>query len=181
MIVAQVKALAKFLLKGIALLLALLILLYAGFKLWEYQTIESKRAENVAQQKRLKNQFEDLARDQASYIPLMVGTSSLDYVQRGNGEFIFSYLLGSNYKLYQELMEDSGQIIYVGKQILGSGCKKQGCGDGEAAFVIDPESSKYYAAISHERQGRVLRHRRWCASPSSVSKWHGSQVSEGAK
>ena len=181
MIVAQVKALAKFLLKGIALLLALLILLYAGFKLWEYQTIESKRAENVAQQKRLKNQFEDLARDQASYIPLMVGTSSLDYVQRGNGEFIFSYLLGSNYKLYQELMEDSGQIIYVGKQVLGSGCKKQGCGDGEAAFVIDPESSKYYAAISHDGKVEYYGIDDGAPAPAAFQKWHGSQVSEGAK
>jgi hypothetical protein len=181
MIVAQVKALAKFVLKGIALLLTLLILLYAAFKLWEFQTIESKRAENVALQNRLKNQFEDLTRDQASYIPLMVGTSSLDYVQRGNGEIIFSYLLGSNYKLYQELMQDSGQIIYVGKQILGSGCKKQGCSDGEAAFVIDPESSKYYAAINQDGKVEYYGIEDGAPAPAAFQQWHGSQVSEGAK
>ncbi|WP_173955308.1 hypothetical protein [Polynucleobacter tropicus] len=178
---AQVKALAKFILKGVALLLVLLVLLYAAFKLWEYQAIETKRAENVAIQNRLKNQFEDLTRDQASYIPLVVGGSSLDYVQQGNGEFIFSYLLGSNYKLYQELMEDSAQIIYVGKQILGSGCKKQGCSDGEAAFVVDPESSKYYAAISYGGKVEYYGIEDGALAPAAFQQWHGSHAAEGAK
>lgn len=181
MIVAQVKAFAKFVLKGIVLFIVLLILLYAGFKAWEYQTIESKRAERIAQQNRLKNQFEDLIRDQASYIPLMVGSSSLDYVQKGNGEFIFTYLLGSNYKLYQELMEDSGQIVYVGKQILGSGCKKQGCAEGEAAFVVDPESNRYYAAISQDGKVEYYGLEDGSLAPVAFQKWHGSQITEGAK
>ncbi|QWD64596.1 hypothetical protein [Polynucleobacter sp. MWH-UH2A] len=178
---AKVKAFAKFVLKGVALFIILLILLYAGFKAWEYQTVESKRAENVAHQNRLKNQYEDLARDQVSYIPLMVGSPSLDYVQRGNGESIFAYLLGSNYKLYQELMEDSGQIVYVGKQILGAGCKKQGCADGEAAFVVDPESSRYYAAINQDGKVEYYGIEDGSPAPVAFQKWHGSQTIEGAK
>jgi hypothetical protein len=181
MIVAQVKAFAKFILKGIVLFIVLLVLLYAGFKGWEFQSIESKRAEHVAQQNRLKNQFEDLARDQVSYIPLMVGGSSLDYVQKGNGEFIFSFLLGSNYKLYQELMEDSGQIIYVGKQIFGSGCKKQGCADGEAAFVVDPGSGKYYAAISRDSKVEYYGIEDGSQIPAAFQKWHGNLSVEGVK
>jgi len=181
MIVAKLKALAKLVLKGVAILLLLLILLYAGFKIWEYQDLESKQAEKIALRHRLKVQYEDLARDQAAYAPLVVGSSSLDYIQRGNGEPIFTYLLGADFKLYQNLMEDSVPIIYVGKQILGSGCKKQGCGEGEAAFVIDLDSSKYFAAINQGGKVVFFGIEEGAPIPAAFQKWHGSQTSGDVK
>lgn len=181
MIVAQLKALAKFIFKGIAFLLALLILSYAGFKFWEYQAVEGKLAEKTAFQNRQKNKFESIVRDEASYAPLMVGTSSLDYVLRSNRDFIFSYLLAANYKAFQEAMEDSVQIIYVGKQILGSGCKKQACNEAESAFVIDPETGQFFAAIS--QNGKVIYYgvEEGKSIPLAFTKWHGGQTAEAAK
>jgi hypothetical protein len=181
MIVAKLKALAKFIFKCIAILLALLILLYVGFKVWDYQVIEIAQSEKRAAQNRQKNKFEDLSRDQAAYAPLMVGSSSLDYVRGGNREFIFTYLLGSDFKIYQELMEDSGQIVYVGKQILGSGCKKQFCKEAEAAFVIDPESGKFYAAINQNNELHYYGIEDRSPIPLAFEKWHGTQAAGGAK
>ena len=181
MIVATVKALAKFILKGIAILLALLVLLYAGFKVWEYQTIESDRAEKVAIQNRQKIKFEDLARDEVSYVPLMVGIPSLEYVQGGNRDFIFSYLLAADYKVFQDAMEDSAQIIYVGKQILGSGCKKQGCSEAESAFMIDPDSGQYFAAINQAGKVSYYGLEEGKPIPPAFAKWHGSQTTEAEK
>ncbi|MBU3555008.1 hypothetical protein [Polynucleobacter sp. UB-Piko-W3] len=181
MIVAKAKALAKIILKGIAILLALLILLYAGFKFWEYQTIEGKRAEKTAFLNQQKTKFEDFIRDEVSYAPLMVGTSSLEYVQRGNRDFIFSYLLAADYKAFQNAMEDSVPMIYVGKQILGSGCKKQACSEAEAAFVIDPDSGKYYAALSQDGKTVYYGVEDGKSTPAAFEKWHGNQTSGGAK
>ena len=181
MMLAKLKVLAKFIFKGVALLLLLLILSYAGFKFWEYLSVEGKRAEKTAFQNRQKNKFEGIVRDESSYAPLMVGTSSLDYVLRGNRDFIFSYLLAANYKAFQEAMEDSAQIIYVGKQILGSGCKKQACSEAEAAFVIDPESGQFFAAIS--QNGKVIYYgiEEGKSIPLAFTKWHGGQTSEANK
>lgn len=181
MIVAKAKALAKIILKGIAILLALLILLYAGFKFWEYQATEGKRAEKTAFQNQQKTKFEDFIRDEISYAPLMVGTSSLEYVLRGNRDFIFSYLLAADYKAFQNAMEDSVPMIYVGKQILGSGCKKQACSEAEAAFVIDPDSGKYYAAISQDGKAVYYGVEEGKSIPAAFEKWRGSQGLGGAK
>jgi len=181
MIVAKLKALAKFVIKSIAFLLALLILSYVGFKFWEYQVVEEKQAQKTAYQKQQKNKYEGFTRDEAAYAPLMVGTSSLEYVQRGNRDFIFSYLLGADYKIFQEAMEDSAQIVYVGKQILGSGCKKRACGDFESAFVIDPDNGQYYAAINQNGKAVYYGISDGQQIPLAFTKWHGSQTAEVAK
>ena len=78
-------------------------------------------------------------------------------------------------------MEDSVPMIYVGKQILGSGCKKQACSEAEAAFVIDPDSGKYYAAINQD--GKVIYYgtEEGKPIPSGFEKWRGSQGLGGAK
>lgn len=181
MIVAKAKALAKFILKGIAYFLALLILLYVGFKFWEYQVVESKQAERAAFQSRQKNKFESIARDQASYAPLMVGAPSFEYMKDGNREFIFSYLLTADYKVFQEAMEDSAQMIYVGKQILGAGCKPQACSEVEAAFVVDPDTSQYYAALSQNGKVTYYGVEEGKQTPAAFKKWHGSQIMEAAQ
>jgi hypothetical protein len=181
MIVAKLKALAKFLLKSIAFLLALLILSYAGFKFWEYQAIQGKQAEKAAFQNRQKNKFEGFTRDEVSYAPLMVGTSSLNYVQQGNRDFIFSYLLAVNYKAFQEAMEDSAPITYVGKQILGAGCKKQACSEAESAFVIDPDSGQFFAAMTQNGKVTYYGVEEGKPIPLAFAKWHGSQAAEANK
>lgn len=179
--VAKVKALAKLLLKGIAFFLALLVLLYAVFKVWDYRALENKQAEQLALQNRQKIKYDDLVKDQVSYAPLMVGTSSLDYVNDGDRNFIFSYLLSADYKVFKEAMEESAQINYVGKQILGSGCKKQACNELESAFVIDAETSQYFAAIS--QNGTVVYYgiEEGKPIPAAFMKWQPSKVVEETK
>ena len=181
MIVAKVKALAKLILKGVAFFLILLVLLYAAFKVWEYQSIESKRSELSAFQNQQKVQYEDLTKDQVSYVPLMVGTPSLSYIQSENRSFIFSYLLSADYTVFKEAMEDSAQLVYVGKQILGSGCKRQACNELEAAFVIDPEMGQYFAAI--RQNGAIIYYglEEGRSIPLAFTKWHPNEGVEGAK
>lgn len=181
MILAKVKALAKLILKGIAILLALLVLFYVVFKIWEYRSNETKRSEQTALQYQQKTKYDDLIKDQVSYVPLMVGTSSLDYVLGGNRNFIFSYLLSADYPVFKEAMEDSSQMVYVGKQILGFGCKKQACNELESAFVIDPEASQYFAAIS--QNGKVIYYglEEGKPIPPAFMKWRPNEGAEGAK
>lgn len=181
MMFAKVKALAKLILKGIAIFLVLLILLYAAFKAWEYQAIEKKQAEKSAFQRQQKTKYEDFTKDQALSIPLMVGTSSLEYVQQGGRNFIFSYLLSADYKTFQEAMEDSAQMIYIGPQILGSGCKKQACNELEGAFVVDVESNQYFAAIS--QNGKIIYYgiEEGKPIPPAFMKWRPNEVVEGVK
>lgn len=181
MLVAKLKSLAKFILKAIAALLLLLVLLYAAFKAWEYHTLEGKQAEQTALQYQQKIKYGDLTKDQASYIPLMIGTSSLEYVQDRDRNFIFSYLLSADYNVFKEAMEDSAQMVYVGKQILGSGCKRQACKELEAAFVIDPETSQYFAAIN--QNGKVVYYgvEEGKSIPPAFTKWHPNEGLEGAK
>lgn len=181
MIVATVKALAKWMLKGIAFLLAVLILLYVVFKVWDYRTLQSKQAERQAFQAQQKIKYDDLTKDQVSYVPLMVGTSSLDYVTNGDRSFIFSYLLSADFKVFKEAIEESAQMVYVGKQILGSGCKKQACNELEAAFVIDPEVNQYFAAIS--QNGAVVYYgvEEGKPIPPAFAKWHPKKSAEEVK
>jgi hypothetical protein len=181
MIVAKLKALAKFVLSGITILLVLLILLYAIFKIWEYRSIESKRSEQSAFQYQQKLKFEDLTKDQISYIPLMVGTPSLDYVLSENRNFIFTYLLSADYTVFKEAMEESTQMVYVGKQVLGSGCKKQACSELEAAFVVDPEMGQYFAAI--RQNGAVIYYGLEDGKPvpPAFTKWRPNEGVVGAK
>ena len=181
MIAAKVKTLAKLILQGIALLLALLVLIYIGFKVWAYYSLEGNRAQQSALKLQQKTRYDDITKDQSSYVPLMIGTSSYEYVLDRNRNFIFTYLLSADYKVFQEAMEDSAQMVYVGKQILGSGCKKQACNELEAAFVIDPETSQYFAAIS--QNGKVVYYgvEDGKSIPSAFMKWHPNIVVEGSK
>jgi hypothetical protein len=181
MIVAKVKALAKLILKCIAIFLVALVMLYAAFKAWEYRSIESKRSEQSAFQHQQKIRYDDLTKDQASYAPLMVGAPSLDYVQDGSRSFIFSYLLSTDYSVFKEAMEDSAQMVYVGKQILGSGCKKQACNELESAFVIDPEMNQYFAAIS--QNGKIFYYglEEGKSIPPAFVKWHPNEHAEDVK
>ena len=181
MMLAKVKAFAKLALRAIIALLVLLILLYAAFKAWEYRTIENKQSEKSAMQREQKIKYEDFTKDQALYVPLMVGTSSLDYVQHGSRNFIFTYLLSVDYKAFLEAMEDSAQMIYVGSQILGSGCKKQACNELEAAFVVDIESNQYFAAISQKGKIAYYGIEEGKPIPQAFMKWHLHEAVEGMK
>lgn len=181
MIAAKVKALAKLILRGIAMLLVLLVLIYIGFKVWAYYSLEGNRAQQSALQRQQKTRYDDLAKDQSSYVPLMIGAPSYEYAMDGNRNFIFTYLLSADYKVFQEAMEDSAQMVYVGKQILGSGCKKQACNELEAAFVVDPEANQYFAAIS--QNGKVVYYgvEDGKSIPSAFMKWRPNIVVEGGK
>lgn len=181
MIAAKVTAFAKLILRGIALLIVLLILIYAGFKIWAYYALESNRTQHAALQRHQKTKYDDLTKDQSSYAPLMMGTPSYNYVMDGNRNFIFTYLLSADYKVFQEAMEDSVQMVYVGKQILGSGCKKQACNELGAAFVIDPETSQYFAAIS--QNGKIVYYgvEHGKLIPPAFMKWQPNVVIEEGK
>lgn len=181
MIAAKVKVLAKLILRGFAILLVLLVLIYIGFKVWAYYSLEGNRAQQLAVQRQQKAKYDDLIKDQSSYVPLMIGAPSYEYLMDGNRNFIFTYLLSADYKVFQEAMEDSAQMVYVGKQILGSGCKKQACNELEAAFVIDPETSQYFAAIS--QNGRIVYYgvEDGKLIPPAFMKWHPNVVIEGGK
>jgi len=127
--------------------LIILVLAYVSFKVWEYkgEYEKEKTAKIIAKEQEIE--FNDLRKNLATYAPLLVGSPSSILTTRANGKFILAYMLGADIEAFQNAFEESAPIIYVGSQILGTGCKKSECDESSAAFVIEPTNGKFYLAL----------------------------------
>ena len=154
-------------------ILIVLVLAYISFKVWEFKgEYEKEQAEKILS-KEQEIQFEDLRKNLATYAPLLVGSPSSVLAKRENGKFLLNYMLGTDMGAFQAAFEESTPILYVGSQILGAGCKKQDCAESDAAFVIDPATSKLYLAL---RKGGELTYYGLEDSktiPVAFEKWRG--------
>ena len=102
--ISKVNDLLRKVLWAIVFILILLILLYAGFKLWEYKVDVDKNTKATNFKSEQKQKYEVLSRDLTMSLPLFIGSPSLDFVKGGNKGFIFSYLLGEDYSAFQEAL-----------------------------------------------------------------------------
>jgi hypothetical protein len=172
-IALKLKKLVINLIKWIFYGLIILVLAYASFKVWEYkgEYEKEKTAKILANEQEI--QFEDLRKNLATYAPLLVGSPSSLLTTRANGKFILAYMLGADIEAFQDAFEESLPIVYVGSQILGAGCKKSDCAEFNAAFVIDPATSKLYLAL---RKGGELSYyglKDGETIPIAFEKWRG--------
>ena len=98
--ISKVNGLLKKVFRAIVFILILLILLYAGLKLWEYKVDVDKNTKVANFKREQKQKYEVLSRDLTMSLPLFIGSPSLDFVKGGNKGFIFSYLLGEDYSAF---------------------------------------------------------------------------------
>jgi hypothetical protein len=181
MILNQVGLLAKKIAKMLIYGFIALVLLYLIFKAWEYKA-ESDQQEAIKEsQNQQSENFANVSQYVATYSPLVVGSSSLTFVQRSGNEPLFKYLLGSSYENFISALENSAPLVYVGSQILGSGCPKLGCAASQAAFVIDPSKGRIYAAMIESGKTSYFGLTGGQAAPPAFEKWAASPAVEGAK
>jgi len=181
MIVNQVGLIAKKIAKVLIYAFIALVLLYIAFKAWEYQAeSEQKQADKVSQTQH-SEQFANGSQYVATYSPLLVGSSSLNFAQRPNNEPLFKYLLGASYPNFITALEDSASLVYVGPQILGTGCQKLGCAVAQAALVIDPSKGRIYAALIEGGKVSYFGLAEGQAVPPAFEKWASTQIVELAK
>ena len=181
MILNQVGLLAKKIAKVLIYAFIALVLLYVAFKAWEYKT-ESDQQQAVKQsQTQQSEKFANGSLYVATYSPLLVGSSSLTFVQRPNNEPLFKYLLGASYANFITALEDSASLVYVGPQILGTGCQKLGCAASQAALLIDPTKGRIYAALMEGGKPSYFGLSEGQVVPPAFEKWASAQVVEGAK
>lgn len=181
MIVNQVGLLAKKIAKILIYGFITLVLLYLIFKAWEYKTESDQQAAVKESQAQQSEKFASVSQYVATYSPLVVGSSSLTFVQRSGNEPLFKYLLGANYQNFISALENSAALIYVGSQILGSGCSKLGCTVSQAAFIIDPSKGRIYAALIEDGKTRYFGLTEGQAVPSAFERWASTPAVEGAK
>ena len=179
--ISKVFSLLRKVFLAIVFLLILLILLYAAFKFWEYKDgIDSNaKATNLTSEK--KQKYDNLSRDLTMSLPLLIGTSSLESVKGGNKGFIFSYLLGEDYPVFQEALSESAPIVFSGSQIFGSGCKKQACSELKAAFLVDPTTSEFLAVILDNGKPIYYGLTEGKPVPVAFEKWVSAQTVERTK
>jgi hypothetical protein len=176
---------------AIACLLVLLVLLYAAFKVWDHIDAAEQKAKvtalakvkdtSLTSEQKQKQKYDVLSRDLTMSLPLLVGTPSLEFIKGGNKEFIFSYLLGEDYPAFQEALGESQNIQFSGSQIFGSGCKKQGCSELKAAFLVDPNTSEFLAVILDNGRPIYYGLVEGMPVPGAFEKWMGVQMMERAK
>ena len=181
MIVNQIGLLAKKIAKVLIYAFIALVLLYIAFKAWEYQAeSDQQQAVKVSQTQQSEN-FSNGSQYVATYSPLLVGSSSLSFVQRPNNEPLFKYLFGASYPNFITALEDSASLVYVGPQILGTGCQKLGCTVSQAALVIDPSKGRIYAALIEGVKVSYFGLAEGQAVPPAFEKWASTQIVELAK
>jgi len=181
MIVNRVGLFAKKIAKILIYAFIALVLLYLTFKAWEYKA-ESDQQESVKKsQTQQSEKFAIVSQYVATYSPLVVGSSSLTFVERSGNQPLFKYLLGANYQNFISALENSTPLVYVGQQILGSGCPKLGCAASQAALVIDPSKGRIYAALIENGKTSYFGLTEGQAVPPAFEKWATTPAVEGAK
>ena len=181
MIVNQIGLLAKTIAKMLIYGFIALVLLYLTFKAWEYKAESDQQAAVKESQKQQSEKFADVSQYVATYSPLVVGSPSLTFVQRSGNEPLFKYLLGASYQNFISALENSASLVYVGSQILGSGCPKLGCAASQAAFVIDPSKGRIYAALIEGGKTNYYGLTEGQAVPPAFEKWATTPAVELAK
>lgn len=179
--ISKATSLARKLLKAFLFLCLFLVLLYAAFKFWEYKSIADKKSELASVRSEQKHQYEVISDDVAMSAPLFIGTSSVDFVRRGKREFIFKYLLGEDFQVFLEAMEQSSPLVFSGNLIFGSGCKKQNCGELRAAYLLDTDRNEFIAAILENGKPIYYGLAEGKSVPAPFEKWASIQAVEGAQ
>jgi hypothetical protein len=173
--------LAKKIAKVLLYALVALITAYAIFKVWEYTAeIEQQQATRVLQSEQ-SEKFTNLGRQIATYSPLAVGGSSLQFVKREVNEPQFQHLLGSSYQTFITALEDSVALVYVGPSIFGSGCQKLGCTLSRAAYLIDPSKGRVYAATIENGKTRYFGFTEGEAILPAFESWATKQIAGDSK
>jgi hypothetical protein len=181
MIVNQVGLLAKKIAKVLMYALAALVLIYLIFKAWEYKAESDQVQASKTLLIQQGDKFVSMSKQIATYSPLVVGSPSLNFVQRGANEPLFQYLLGANYQNFITALGDGSPLVYAGSQILGSGCQKLGCAVSRAAFLIDPARGRIYASIIEDGKTSFYGLTEGETIPSALERWGSSQTAEGSK
>jgi threonine/homoserine/homoserine lactone efflux protein len=174
-IVSRVVLLAKKIAKGLLYALVALILVYLAFKAWEYTAESSQQQATKVVQGEQSEQFTNLSKQIATYSPLVVGGSSLQFVKRAINEPLFQYLLGSSYQTFITAM------VYVGPSIFGAGCQKLGCTLSRAAYIIDPSKGRVYAAMIENGKTRYFGFTEGEAIPPAFESWATKQIAGDSK
>lgn len=180
-IVSQVVSLAKKIAKGLLYALAALVLIYFIFKAWEYTAESGQQKATKVLQGEQSEKFANLSRQIATYSPLAVGGSSLQFVKRAVNEPQFQYLLGGSYQTFITALEDSVALVYVGPSIFGAGCQKSGCALTQAAYLIDPDKGRIYAATIENGKTRYFGFTEGEAIPAAFEGWAGKPISGNSK
>ncbi len=180
-IVTRVMSLAKKIAKGLLYALATLVVIYFVFKVWEYTAESSQQQATKVVQGEQSEQFTNLSKQIATYSPLVVGGSSLQFVKRAINEPLFQYLLGSSYQTFITALEDSAPIVYVGPSIFGSGCQKLGCALSQAAYIIDPSKGRVYAAMIENGKTRYFGFTEGEAILPAFETWAAKQIARDSK
>ena len=180
-IVSRVVFLAKKIAKGLLYALAVLVVVYFIFKVWEYTAESSQQQVTKVVQGEQSEQFKNLSKQIAPYSPLVVGSSSLQFVKRTVNEPLFQYLLGSSYQTFITALEDSAPLVYVGPFIFGSGCQKLGCTLSQAAYLIDPSKGRVYAATIENGKTRYFGFTEGEAILPAFETWAAKQIAGDSK
>jgi hypothetical protein len=180
-IVGRAVSLAKKIAKGLLYALAALVLVYLAFKAWEYTAESGQQQATKVVQGEQSEQFTNLSKQIAAYSPLVVGSSSIQFVKRAVNEPLFQYLLGSNYQTFITAMEDGVALVYVGPSIFGAGCQKLGCTLSRAAYLIDPSKGRVYAAMIENGKMRYFGFTEGEAIPSAFESWATKQIAGDSK
>ena len=180
-IVSRVVLLAKKIAKGLLYALAALVLVYLAFKAWEYTAESGQQQATKVVQGEQSEKFTNLSKQIAAYSPLVVGSSSLQFVKRAVNEPLFQHLLGSNYQTFITALEDSVALVYVGPSIFGAGCQKLGCTLSRAAYLIDPIKGRVYAATIENGKTRYFGFTEGEAIPPAFETWVAKQIAADSK
>jgi len=89
-ILSLVTILAKKIAKGLLYAFAALIVVYFIFKVWEYTAESGQQQATKVLQGEQSEQLKNLSKQIATYSPLIVGSSSLQFVKRPVNEPLFS-------------------------------------------------------------------------------------------
>lgn len=180
-ILSLVTILAKKIAKGLLYAFAALIVVYFIFKVWEYTAESGQQQATKVLQGEQSEQLKNLSKQIATYSPLIVGSSSLQFVKRPVNEPLFQYLLGGSYQLFITALEASEPLVYVGPFILGSGCQKLGCALSRAAYLIDPSKGRVYAATIENGKTRYFGFTEGEPIPPAFETWATKPIAGDSK
>ncbi len=180
-IVSRVVSLAKKIAKGLLYALATLVVIYFIFKVWELTAESGQQQATKVVQGEQSEKFTNLSKQIAPYSPLVVGSSSLQFVKRAVNEPLFQYLLGSSYQTFITALEDSTPLVYVGPSIFGAGCQKLGCTLSQAAYLIDPSKGRVYAAMIENGKTRYFGFTEGEAILPAFETWAAKQIARDSK
>jgi hypothetical protein len=180
-IVSRVLILAKKIAKGLLYALAALIAVYFIFKVWEYTAESGQQQATKVVQGEQSEKFTNLSKQIVAYAPLVVGSSSIQFVKRAVNEPLFQQLLGNNYQTFITALEDSVALVYVGPSIFGAGCQKLGCTLSRAAYLIDPSKGRVYAATIENGKTTYFGFTEGEAIPPAFESWATKQIAGDSK